>query len=108
MTKTRGSLIGRALSLLYGRPVLGLALLLIAPLLWMGIIYLGSLLNLLFYSFYSLDDFTGQIKYDLTLSTLQQLFISSSNVDIVQRTFVMSIVVTFACATIVAVNHSFY
>jgi putative spermidine/putrescine transport system permease protein len=98
--KARGSFLGRALGFLHGRPVLGLVLLLIAPLLWMGIIYLGSLLNLLFYSFYSLDDFTGQIKYDLTLSTLQQLFTSSSNIDIVQRTFVMSIVVTVACALI--------
>ncbi len=93
-------LMQRFSSLLHGRPWLALLLLLIPPLLWMGIIYIGSLLNLLIYSFYSLDDFTGQVKYEPTLSTLQQLFTSSSNVDIVQRTVFMSIAVTVACAVI--------
>ncbi len=87
-------------SLLHGRPWLGLVLLLVPPLLWMGVIYLGSLFNLLIYSFYSLDDFTGQVQYQPTLSTLQQLFTSSSNIDIVQRTLLMSIAVTIACVLI--------
>ena len=89
-----------ASSLLYAKPWLGLVLLLAPPLLWLGVFYLGSLLNLLFYSFYSIDDFSGQIKYDLGLSTLAQLFTSSSNVDIVVRTLSMSIAVTIACAVI--------
>ncbi len=90
----------RASSLLYSKPWLGLVLLLAPPLLWLGVFYLGSLLNLLFYSFYSIDDFSGQIKYDLGLSTLAQLFTSSSNVDIVVRTLSMSVAVTVACAGI--------
>ena len=90
----------RASSLLYKKPWLGLVLLLAPPLLWLGVFYLGSLLNLLFYSFYSIDDFSGQIKYDLGLSTLAQLFTSSSNVDIVTRTLSMSVAVTIACAVI--------
>ena len=49
------SIMQRFSSLLHGRPWLGLLLLLIPPLLWMGIIYIGSLLNLLIYSFYSLN-----------------------------------------------------
>jgi putative spermidine/putrescine transport system permease protein len=85
---------------LYKKPWIGLVLLLLGPLLWMGIIYLVPLFNLLLYSFYSLDDFTGQINYALTLSTLQQLFTSSSNLDIVQRTVFMSLAVTVACAVI--------
>jgi putative spermidine/putrescine transport system permease protein len=85
---------------LHRRPWVGLLLLLIPPLLWMGIIYLAPLLNLLLYSFYSLDDFTGQIAYTPTLGTLQQLFTSSSNVDIVQRTVLMAVAVTLACAFI--------
>ena len=93
-------MIRRFSSILYGRPWLGLLLLLIPPLLWMGVIYLGSLFNLLIYSFYSLDDFTGQINFAPTLSTLQQLFTSSSNLDIVQRTFLMSLAVTIACVLI--------
>ena len=90
----------RASSLLYKKPWLGLVLLLAPPLLWLGVFYLGSLLNLLFYSFYSIDDFSGQIKYDLGFSTLAQLFTSSSNIDIVTRTLSMSIAVTIACAVI--------
>jgi putative spermidine/putrescine transport system permease protein len=90
----------RFLQTLYGRPWLGLLLLLIPPLLWMGVIYLSPLLNLLLYSFYSLDDFTGQINYAPSLGTLSQLFTSSSNVDIVQRTVLMSLAVTIACGVI--------
>ena len=44
--------------LLYRRPNLYLALLLIPPLTWFGAIYLGSLLSLLWQGFYTFDDFT--------------------------------------------------
>lgn len=37
-------------------------LLLLPPLLWLGVVYLGSLLSLLAYSFFRLDDFTGQVS----------------------------------------------
>ena len=46
----------RASSLLYKKPWLGVVLLLAPPLLWLVVFYLGSLLNLLFYSFYSIDE----------------------------------------------------
>jgi putative spermidine/putrescine transport system permease protein len=85
---------------LHGRPWLGLLLLLIPPLMWMAIIYLVPLLNLLLYSAYSLDDFTGQITSTPSFSTLQQLLTSSSNVDIVQRTLLMAVAVTVACVLI--------
>ena len=100
MIPARSSFWRRASDVFYRRPLFGLLLLLVPPLLWLGVFYLGSLLNLLFYSFYSIDDFSGQIKYDLTLATLQQLFTSSANVDIVIRTLSMSMIVTLACALI--------
>jgi putative spermidine/putrescine transport system permease protein len=75
-------------------------LLLAPPLVWLVVLYLGSLVNLLVYSLYSIDDFSGQIKYDLTLSTLAQLFTQPANVDIVTRTLSMSIAVTVSCALI--------
>lgn len=84
----------------YVRPLFLLLLLLIPPLLWLGIIYLGSLFNLMLYSFYSLNDFTGQVEYRFSLSAFQQLFTSPANVDIVLRTTVMAAVVTVACAAI--------
>lgn len=82
---------------LYVRPLFLLLLLLIPPLLWLGIIYLGSLFNLMLYSFYSLNDFTGQVEYKFSLSAFQQLFSSPANVDIVLRTTSMALVVTLAC-----------
>jgi putative spermidine/putrescine transport system permease protein len=90
----------RVSDVFYRRPALSLLLMLVPPLLWLVVFYLGSLVNLLAYSFYSVDDFTGQTKFQFTLSTLQQLFTSSSNVDIVVRTVSMSLTVTLACALI--------
>lgn len=96
----RASAIRRISDALYLKPGLLLFLLLVPPMLWMGVIYLGSLLNLLIYSFYSIDDFTGQVQYHFTLGTFGQLFSSPANVDIVTRTLSMSLVVTVACAVI--------
>ena len=46
---------------LYGRPGFYLALLLLPPLLWLGTVYLGSLLALLMQSFSAIDEFTARI-----------------------------------------------
>ena len=40
-----------------------LLLLLLPPLLWLGVVYLGSLLALLAQSFFSVDDFSGLVVY---------------------------------------------
>lgn len=77
-----------------------------APLLWLGVIYLGSLGALLIQSFYKLDDFTGLVVREFTLDTYKQLF-TPSNFDIVVRTAAMSTVVTIACA-LLAFPISFY
>lgn len=76
----------RSLSnLLYRRPNLYLALLLVPPLTWFGAIYLGSLLNLLWQGFYTFDDFTMAVTPDLTLGNFAALF-NPSNFDIILRT----------------------
>lgn len=80
------------------KPVLTL-LLLGPPLIWMGIVYIGSLAGLLFQSFYSLDEFSGSIKREFTLSTYGQL-ITAANREIMVRTITMSAVVTLICAVI--------
>jgi putative spermidine/putrescine transport system permease protein len=84
----------------YRRPQLLLWALLVLPLLWMVVVYIGSLLNMLSFSFYSIDDFTGQVQEVFTLGTLKQLVSSPANIDIVLRTLYMSIAVTMACAII--------
>lgn len=90
----------RLSDLLYLRPRFLLLLLLIPPLLWMGIIYLGSLFNLLLYSFYSLNDFTGQVEYRFSLAAFNQLFASPANIDVVVRTVLMAVAVTLLCILI--------
>jgi putative spermidine/putrescine transport system permease protein len=75
-------------------------LLLAAPLLWLGVLYLGSLLGLLGYSFYGIDDFTGQVVPQFTLNTFRQLVSTPSNIDVIARTTLMAAAVTLACAVI--------
>jgi putative spermidine/putrescine transport system permease protein len=84
---------------LYQRPKHFLFLLFLPPLLWLGIIYLGSLFFMLAHTFFSIDDFSGLIVYEPTLSTIAQLF-QPANYDIILRTIVMAALVTVASAVI--------
>jgi putative spermidine/putrescine transport system permease protein len=90
----------RALSdLFYKRPGALTAMLLGPPLAWIGIVYIGSLLALLLQSFYHLDDFSGVILHEFTLSTYGQLF-EVSNLQTIGRTVAMAAIVTIASAII--------
>jgi putative spermidine/putrescine transport system permease protein len=81
----------------YRHPNLSLILMLSLPLLWLGVMYLGSLGALLTQSFFYLDGFTGLVKREFTLRTYQELLLQS-NVDIMLRTALMAAVVTVMCA----------
>ncbi len=89
----------RLSGLFWRRPALGLFLLLLGPLMWFGIVYLGSLLTLLWQGFYTFDDFTMSVTPDFTLANLQALF-NPANYDIIVRTFTMAIAVTLASAVL--------
>ena len=80
---------------IYRRPYLLLALLLGPPLLYMVGVYLLPLGVLLLNSFYRLDDFTGQIVREFSLSSYAQL-LQPSNLDIFGRTALMAGLVTLA------------
>ena len=84
---------------LYRKNNLFLFLLLTPPLLWFGVVYLGSLFALLWQSFYTFDDFSMAVTSDLTLDNYRVLF-DSTNLDIILRTLSMAVAVTLACATI--------
>ena len=93
---TRESGLLRSLSdALFRRPLWFLLLLLAPPLLWLGVVYLGSLFALLLHSFYSIDEFSGTIRYEFTLSTYAEL-LRLSNFDVILRSVVMAIAVTIA------------
>ena len=84
---------------LYRKNNLLLFLLLTPPLLWFGVVYLGSLFALLWQSFYTFDDFSMAVTSDLTLANYRVLF-DSTNLDIILRTLSMAVAVTLACGVI--------
>jgi putative spermidine/putrescine transport system permease protein len=95
----REGLLARLSTGLYLRPNLALMLLLLPPLLWLGIVYMGSLLALLIQSFFSVDDFSGLVVYQPTLKTYAELF-NPANLAIIFRTVAMAAAVTLGCAII--------
>lgn len=92
-------LLRRFSNFLYRRPRLTLALLLLPPMLWLGVVYLGSLAALLAQSMFSVDDFSGLTVYQPTLKTYGELF-QPASLDIILRTVVMAASVTLGCAVI--------
>ena len=89
----------RASTYLYQRPKLILMLLLGPPLIYMLVVYLGSLFALLANSFFYLEEFTGLVVKQFTLRTYLQLF-SPTNLGIFRRTAGMAMAVTIADAII--------
>ena len=95
----RGPLVHRISSALYLHPRLFLLLLLAPPLIWLGIIYLGSLFALLLQSFFYIDDFSGNIIREFSMATYGQL-LTIANADVFIRTATMAAAVTIAAALI--------
>jgi putative spermidine/putrescine transport system permease protein len=89
----------RLTAVFWRHPRVLLALLLTPPLLWLGVVYLGSLAALLLQSFYSIDEMSGMVKHEFTLKTYGEL-LRLSNLDILVRTLVMAVAVTLACAVL--------
>ena len=87
--------VGGLSDLLWRRPGLLLAGLLLPPMLWLGIVYLGSLFALLAQSFFSIDEFSGVIDRTPTLKTWGEL-LRPHNLDIIWRTVGMAALVTLA------------
>jgi putative spermidine/putrescine transport system permease protein len=91
---------------LYLRPRLVLSLLLLPPLIWFLVVYVGALVTMLINSFFYLDGFTGQVVREFTLRTYAKLFIPT-NLQILFRTLSMALAVTVACV-ILAFPLSYY
>lgn len=82
---------------LYRRPWLIMALLLFPPLVWLGVIYLGSLGALTVNSFYIYESYSAKIVPGFTLANYAKLF-TGSNPTIVARSAGMAAAVTVASA----------
>ncbi len=83
----------------FRRPWLLTLVLLLPPLLWIGVVYVGSLAALLLQSFYTLDDFSGLIIREFTLTSYAEL-LEPANLQVIVRTVLMAAAVTLASAII--------
>jgi putative spermidine/putrescine transport system permease protein len=92
-------MLNRTSTFLYRRPKLFLALMLLPPLLWFVVVYLGSLASMLLNSFFYLDGFTGKVVRQFTLQTYAKL-LEPTNLQIFVRTTLMAALVTLACIII--------
>jgi len=99
MTARRRGPAARISGVFHRHPWSKLALLLLPGLLWLGVIYLGSLGSMLLYGFWSQEEFTGLISRDFTLQTYGQL-LEPAHRDIIIRTFAMAAAVSVACAVL--------
>lgn len=89
----------RLSSFFYRHPRLRLLAFLAPGLVWLGIVYGGSLVSLLLQSLYRLEEFTGLVVRDVGLDTYRSL-LARANLDIIVRTTMMASAVTIACAVI--------
>lgn len=85
--------------LLYLRKSLTLLLVLTPPILWFGVIYLGSLLMFLSQSVLTFDDMSMAVIATPTLENFRNL-VNPTNMDIVIRTLLMAIAVTLGSVVI--------
>jgi len=94
-----GGMRGALSDLFWRQPRMLLLLMLAPPILWLGIVYIGSLIALLMQSFFSIDEFSGLINRQFTLKTYGDL-LQAANLDIILRTVTMAALVTLASAAI--------
>ncbi len=88
-------MLNRLSTYLYQRPKLILGLLLGPPLIYLFVVYIGSLFALLINSFFRLEEFTGLVVREFTFEQYIKLF-NSTNLGIFGRTASMAIAVTIA------------
>jgi putative spermidine/putrescine transport system permease protein len=86
-------------SFLWQRPRAAVWLAVGPPLLWLTIVYFGSIGGLVVQSFFRLDHFTGLVVREFSLQSYAALF-EVSNVDIIRRTVVMAALVSLTCAVL--------
>jgi putative spermidine/putrescine transport system permease protein len=92
---------GRALAAyLYRRPRLRLGMLLSAPLLWLGLAYLGALAALFVTAFWTVNTFTSQVEVNWTLSNFGTLLSDAVYRAVTLRTVAIAVLVTAIDAVI--------
>ncbi|HEY7045784.1 MAG TPA: ABC transporter permease [Jatrophihabitantaceae bacterium] len=84
-----------------------LGLLLSAPMLWLGVAYLGSLVVLLVSALWTTDSFTGNVIHTYTTDNLRTVFTESLYRTVAFRTILVALLVTIVDA-VIAFPMAFY
>lgn len=87
------SVADRVSAALFRRRGMVLAFLLIPPMLWFGVVYLGSLFALLAQSLFHIDEFSGVVVREIGVQNFVAL-LEPANLDVVRRSVVMATLVT--------------
>lgn len=92
---------------MHRRPRARLGALLVAPLFWLVIAYLGALASLIVTAFFTINSFTGNIVYQFTFANFIEMFTDVAYKNVVLRTLGIALAVTILC-TLLAVPMAFY
>ncbi|PWI14148.1 spermidine/putrescine ABC transporter permease [Streptomyces sp. Act143] len=94
------ALITRTAGVLHRRPRLRLSLLLTAPLLWLAVLYLGSLSVLFVSAFWTTNSFTSEVVKAWSTDNFHELFTTPVYRQVVLRSVGVALAVTALCAVI--------
>ncbi|MFI5879928.1 ABC transporter permease [Streptomyces sp. NPDC051554] len=97
----------RLAGMLHRRPRLRLSLLLTAPLLWLAVLYLGSLSVLFVSAFWTTDSFTSEVVKVWSTDNFHELFTVPVYRQVIVRSIGVALAVTVLCA-VVAFPLAFY
>lgn len=90
----------RLAGMLHRRPRLRLTLLLTAPLLWLAVLYLGSLSVLFISAFWTTNSFTSEVVKVWSTDNFHELFTTPVYRQVILRSIGVAISVTVLCAVI--------
>ncbi|MFD4554521.1 ABC transporter permease [Streptomyces sp. NPDC058469] len=90
----------RLAGMLHRRPRLRLSLLLTAPLLWLAVLYLGSLSVLFVSAFWTTDSFTSEVVKVWSTDNFHELFTVPVYRQVILRSIGVALAVTVLCAVI--------
>lgn len=85
---------------LHARPRVRVLLLLAAPIGWLVVAYLGSLIVLFLNSFWQRDEFTGLVRREFTLGNFTEILTNPLYRTVLIRTTSMAAAVTLTCAAL--------
>ncbi|WP_083521815.1 ABC transporter permease [Arthrobacter luteolus] len=96
----RNSLGDRVSRLLYARPRARLTGLLLLPLTWLGVLYIGSLILLFITAFWTTDSFTSKVIPAFTLENFTEILTVPAYQQTALRTIGIALAVTVLCAAL--------